>query len=162
MFSLQLQFCIIFSNRENDNRTSLGGSLSAEAGLHGSLPSLKRLQVGSPPGGSDGKASACNAGDSGLIPGCRRSPGEENGNPLQHSCLENPHGQRNLTGFSPWGHKESDMTDQIKLSKVGWHQPSPADSALPCLEMSSLASACPAPHPRTVMPLKAQSLFLGG
>ena len=42
------------------------------------------------PDGSDGKASACNAGDSGLIPGLGRSPGEGNGNPLQYSCLENP------------------------------------------------------------------------
>ena len=42
------------------------------------------------PGGSDGKASACNAGDPGSIPGSGRSPGERNGNPLQHSCLENP------------------------------------------------------------------------
>ena len=42
------------------------------------------------PGGSDGKASACNAGDLGLIPGSGRSPGEGNGNPLQHSFLENP------------------------------------------------------------------------
>ena len=36
------------------------------------------------------KASACNAGDQGSIPGSGRSPGEGNGNPLQHSCLENP------------------------------------------------------------------------
>ena len=42
------------------------------------------------PGGSDGKASACNAGDLGSIPGSGRSPGEGNGNPLQYSCLENP------------------------------------------------------------------------
>ena len=42
------------------------------------------------PGGSDGKASACNAGDPGSIPESGRSPGEGNGNPLQHSCLENP------------------------------------------------------------------------
>ena len=41
------------------------------------------------PGGSDDKASACNAGDPGLIPGLGRSPGEGNGNPLQYSCLEN-------------------------------------------------------------------------
>ena len=41
------------------------------------------------PGGSDVKESACNAGDSGLIPGWGRSPGEGNGNPLQYSCLEN-------------------------------------------------------------------------
>ena len=42
------------------------------------------------PVGSDGKESACNAGDMGLIPGSGRSPGEGNGNPLQYSCLENP------------------------------------------------------------------------
>ena len=42
------------------------------------------------PGGSDGKASAYNAGDPGSIPGLRRSPGEGNGNPPQYSCLENP------------------------------------------------------------------------
>ena len=42
------------------------------------------------PGGSEDKASACNAGDPGLIPGLGRSPGEGNGNPLQYSCLENP------------------------------------------------------------------------
>ena len=41
------------------------------------------------PVGSDGKASACNAGDPGSIPGLGRSPGEGNGHPLQHSCLEN-------------------------------------------------------------------------
>ena len=42
------------------------------------------------PCGSDGKASAYNAGDLGSIPGSGRSPGEGNGNPLQYSCLENP------------------------------------------------------------------------
>ena len=42
------------------------------------------------PGGSEVKASACNAGDLGLIPGSGRSPREGNGNPLQYSCLENP------------------------------------------------------------------------
>ena len=42
------------------------------------------------PGGSDGKESACNAGDPGSIPGSGRSLGEGNGNPLQYSCLENP------------------------------------------------------------------------
>ena len=42
------------------------------------------------PGGSDGKESACSAGNMGLIPGLGRSPGEGNGNPLQYSCLGNP------------------------------------------------------------------------
>ena len=41
------------------------------------------------PGGSDGKESACNAGDPGSVPGSGRAPGEGNGNPLQYSCLEN-------------------------------------------------------------------------
>ena len=42
------------------------------------------------PGGSDGKVSAYNVGDLGLIPGLGRSPGKGNGNPLQYCCLENP------------------------------------------------------------------------
>ena len=45
-------------------------------------------------GGSDSKESACNAGDLGSIPGSGRSLGEENGNPLQYSCLENPMDRR--------------------------------------------------------------------
>ena len=47
-------------------------------------------------GGSGDKQSACNVGDLGSIPGLGRSPEERNGNPLQYSCLENPHGQRSL------------------------------------------------------------------
>ena len=57
------------------------------------------------PGGSGGKESACNAGDLGSIPGLGRSPGGAHGNPLQYSCLENPHGQRSLVGYDPWGHR---------------------------------------------------------
>ena len=67
-------------------------------------------------GGSDGKESACSAGDLGSIPGLGRSPRRGHGNPLQYSCLENPHGQRSLAGYSPWGHKESDMTEQLSTS----------------------------------------------
>ena len=58
------------------------------------------------PHGSDGKESACNAGDLGLIPGLERFPGGGHGNSLQYSCLENPHGQRSPVGYSPWGHTE--------------------------------------------------------
>ena len=47
------------------------------------------IYIGGFPGGSDGKESACSAGDPGLIPGSGRSSGEGNGNPLQYSCLEN-------------------------------------------------------------------------
>ena len=53
------------------------------------------------PSGSDVKESACNVGDLGLIPGLQRSPGGGHGNPLHYSCLENPHGQRSLAGYSP-------------------------------------------------------------
>ena len=53
--------------------------------------------------------------DADWIPGSGRSPGGGHGNPLQYYCLDNPQGQRNLVGFSPWGHKELDTTE------VTWH-----------------------------------------
>ena len=62
-------------------------------------------------GGSDGKESTCSAGDLGSIPGLERSPGGGLDNPLQYSCLENPHGQSRLAGYSPGDGKESDMTE---------------------------------------------------
>ena len=64
-------------------------------------------------GGSDGKEFACNVGDLSLIPGFGRSPGGGHGNPFQYSCLESPHGQRSLAGYSPWGLKESDTTERL-------------------------------------------------
>ena len=63
------------------------------------------------PGGSDGKESACNVGDLGLIPELGRSPGGGHNNSLQCSCLENPHGQRSLADYSPQGCKESNTTE---------------------------------------------------
>ena len=48
--------------------------------------------------------------------GLGRSPGGEHGNPLQYSCLVNPHGQRSLACYSPWGCKELDMTEQHSTS----------------------------------------------
>ena len=55
------------------------------------------------PGGSDRKESTCNAGNLGLIPGLGRPLEGGHGNPLQYPCLENPHGQRKLAGYSPCG-----------------------------------------------------------
>ena len=71
---------------------------------------------------SNGKESACNAGDLDSIPGSGRSPSEGNGNPLQYSCLENSHGQRSLAGYHPWGCKESDTTEQLSIHTMlpGW------------------------------------------
>ena len=65
-----------------------------------------------PTGVSDGKESACNAGDLGLIPASGRSPREGNGNPLQYSCLEN---STEKPAGLPWGHKESNTTEQLIL-----------------------------------------------
>ena len=56
-------------------------------------------------------ASARDKRDVGLIPGVGRPLGGGHGNPLQYSCLHNPHGQRSLEGYSPWGHRESDPTE---------------------------------------------------
>ena len=77
------------------------GPLEKGLATHSSIPGL--------PCGSDSKESTCSAGDLGSTPGLGRSPGGGLGNPLQYPCLENPHGQRSLVGYSPWGRKESDM-----------------------------------------------------
>ena len=62
------------------------------------------------------KNPSANAGDVrdvGLIPELGRSPEGGHGNPLQYSCLENPHGQRSLMSYSSWGCKESYTTEQL-------------------------------------------------
>ena len=70
-----------------------------------------------------------NAGDiidAHLIPGSGRSPGEGYGNLLQYSCLENPHGQRRLVGYSPRGCKELGTTERLKApqsSTLAWKIP---------------------------------------
>ena len=53
-----------------------------------------------------------------MIPELGRSQKGGHGNPLQYSCLENPHGQRSLGGYSSWDRKESDMTEQLTLSQT--------------------------------------------
>ena len=68
------------------------------------------------PGGSEGKVSACKAGELSWIPGLGRSSGEGIGNPLQYSCLENPWTEKLGAGYSPWGREESDMTEQLHLT----------------------------------------------
>jgi len=66
------------------------------------------------PGGSAVKNPPANAGDVDLIPGLGRSPGGGHGNPLQYSCLENPHGQRSLAGYSLWSLRDSDTTEHTR------------------------------------------------
>ena len=56
-------------------------------------------------------------GDLGSVPGLGRSPGGGHGDPLQYSCLENPHGQRSLAGYSPQGCRKSDMAEQLSTAQ---------------------------------------------
>ena len=68
-------------------------------------------------GGSDGKASGCNAGNLGLIPGSGRSPGDlpsrRKWQPTPAFLPEKSHDQRSLIGYSPWDRKESDTTKKL-------------------------------------------------
>ena len=69
------------------------------------------------PGGSDGKASVCNAGDLGLIPGSERCPGEGNGNLLKYSCLENP---MDRGAWQASDHGVAKSQTQLSDVKKGW------------------------------------------
>ena len=74
---------------------------------HG-LPRASRVVSQGFPGGSVVRnlpGNARDTGDVGSLPESGRSHGEGSGNPLQYFCLENPHGQRSLKGYSPWDHK---------------------------------------------------------
>ena len=72
-------------------------------------------KTGGFPGGSEVKASACNAGDLGSISGSGRSPGEGNGNPLQYSHLEN---SMEPGGLQSTGCKESDMIREVEINNI--------------------------------------------
>ena len=88
-------------------------------GVRGGMEVQERRDISIPngfPGSSCGKDSPSNAVDPGLIPGSGRSPGEGTGYPLQYSCLDNPHGQRSLVRYSPWGLKESDTTERLSTT----------------------------------------------
>ena len=73
------------------------------------------------PGGRVVKNPHANAGDAGSIPGSGRSPGEGNGNSLQCSCQENSTDRGAWLGYSPWGCKESDMTEHTHRHIYMWH-----------------------------------------
>ena len=75
------------------------------------------------PGGSDGKESACSAGNLGMMPGWGRSPGGRAWLPTPVFLPGEFHGQRSLAGFNPWGHKESDTTE-VTNTQMSAHLPS--------------------------------------
>ena len=105
------------------------------------LPSQNRYSLNEKgiPGGSDGKASAWNAGDLGSIPGLGRSPGEGNGNPLQYSCLENPMGGGAWWATIHW-FAESDTTERLHL--LTYSLPTLFHSATSHISLSILISRC--------------------
>ena len=69
------------------------------------------------PGSAAGKESICNARDTGSIQGSGGSPGKWRDNLLWYSYVENPHGQRSLVGYNPWGHKEWDTTEWLSTAQ---------------------------------------------
>ena len=103
----------------------------------GAQPSLGFL------GGSDGKESTWKAEDLGSIPGLGRSPRGKHGNPLQNSCLVNPHGQRNLADCSSWGHNELDMTEWLSTAQPSFWSSSQIHIWLLDHQFSSVAESCP-------------------
>ena len=105
----------------------------------------KTLVVKNPP------ANAGDTKDLGSIPGSGRAPGVGSGSPLQYSCLENPHGQRSLAGYSPWGCKELDMTEHIGFTQVCTrpHCPSGAPCAAPAFTTHQLWEGHSLPGPLT-------------
>ena len=106
--------------------SSVGKESTCNAGDPGWIPGLGRSPgegIGYPhssilgfPCGSAGTESACNAGDLDSIPGLGRSPAEGNSYPHQCSCPENSMDRGVWQATSPWGHKESDMTDSFSHS----------------------------------------------
>ena len=99
--------CLFFNVRKCPNFIVLHVAVQLSLGFHHSLV---------------GKEFACSAGDLGLIPVLGRSPGRRHGNPLQYSCLENPHGQRSLAGYNPWGRKELDTTERLNTHILSWEK----------------------------------------
>ena len=66
--------------------------------------------------GSEGNQHAC--WRPGFNPWVGKNPWRRHEYPLQYSCLENPHGQRSLMGYCPWGRKESDMTEELSTHHI--------------------------------------------
>ena len=155
----QASIILRYQRRQGPPRTEVGrmGGCSLESGPQFFLATFFFSWWGFP-GGSDGKESACNSGDPGLNPRLGRSPGGRHGNPLHYSCLENPHGQMCLAGYSPRGWKELDTTEWLSTAQHGlswWDAPSSSHPLAPHLGqsiahlmMSTRGWECTTPHPR--------------
>ena len=89
------------------------------------------------PGGSDGKESAYNTGDTGLVAGSGRSPGERNGNPLQYTCLEN-----SMDGGVWWGSVHGVTKSWTRLSDTRIQTHTHTHKSALFQMMSALLSSC--------------------
>ena len=78
---------------------------------------LSTKHLGGFPGGSDGKASTCNFGRPGFDPWVVKIPWRRAWQPTPVLLPGEFHGQRSLAGYSPWGHKESDTTEQLSTAQ---------------------------------------------
>ena len=136
---------------------SAGKESACNAGDPGSIPGSRRSpgerdRLPAPvflgfPCGSDGKESSCNVEYLGSIPGLGRSHRGGYGSLLQYSCLKNPHGQRYLAGYSPWGHKQSDMTERLNWTETAAHQASWSFSiSWSLLKLMFIESVMPSNH----------------
>ena len=112
--------------------------------------------------GSDGKASACNAGGMASIPGLGRSPGEGNGNPLQYSCLENPMNRGAWRAIVQGGSKsQTQMSTCTKshTTSVQFSRSVVSDSLQPH-ELQHARPPCPSPTPRVHKLRSIESVML--
>ena len=123
MESHLLGTCIVFSkhswvlpsNFMTKYRNSVSCLVPWHSNLLSNIISVVALVVKNPP------ANVGDIRDADSVPGLGRSSGGGHGNPLQYSCLENPHGQRSLVGYSPWSRKESDTTEQHTTEWLSIH-----------------------------------------
>ena len=127
-FLLPCSWCVCWGRRQKQH--SMNSQLALQLVIT-FLLDWSIVDLGDFPGNSDGKETACIAGDSSLIPGLGRSPGEGIGYPLQYlglpwwsvskesTCNVIPT-QRSLVGCSPWGQKESDTTEWLSTAQYSW------------------------------------------
>ena len=116
---------IIFDTKSTKNRSSVVAQLlknlpavqETPVQFLGQEDPWRRDMLGLPWCLRQYQESTFSAGDLGPIPGLGRSSGRGHGNPLHYSCLENPQGQRTLAGYSLWGRKKSDMTEQLSTAQ---------------------------------------------
>ena len=111
---LLTKYCLFNTHCYSNNE------IDANCTKNASLPLQTEAQIVHQyfPGGSDGKASACRAGDPGFYPWVGKIPWRRKWQLTPVLLPGKFHGLRSLVGYSPWGRKESDTTEQIHFTSV--------------------------------------------